>query len=126
MRPAENRARRPQSGRSDGPWYGLTTLGTHYGNYDTIKTHATYAQAARFRGRPLVGESGQVWVRTHCPIIYAVSRCLRCEAKKTGQVLVRTSGCEKASDFSHGNRAMSADLKLYHTISAILRPNSAL
>jgi hypothetical protein len=26
--------------------------------------------------------------------------------------LVRTSGCEKASDFSHGNGAMSGDLNL--------------
>jgi hypothetical protein len=63
-------------------------------------------------------ESGQIWVRTHCPEIYALSRSLRCEAKKTGQVLVRTSGCEKGSDFSHGNGAMSGDLKLSDAMSA--------
>ena len=34
------------------------------------------------------------------------------KAKKTGQVLVRTLGCEKASDFSHRNRVMSGDLNL--------------
>src|SRR5215467_7172252 len=34
------------------------------------------------------------------------------KAKKIGQVLVRTLGCEKASDFSHRNRVMSGDLKV--------------
>jgi hypothetical protein len=46
----------------------------------------------------------QVWVRTRCPKTFAVSRCLRRKDKKTGQVLVRTSGCENASDFNHQSR----------------------
>jgi hypothetical protein len=57
-------------------------------------------------------ESGQIWIRTHRPKVYAVSWRLRCEARKTGHVLIRTSGCEQVSDYSHETTAMSGCLIL--------------
>jgi hypothetical protein len=57
----------------------------------------------------------------HCPKSCAVSRRLRCEGKKTGQVLVRTLRCENARDFSHGDRIMSGDLNLGAAIDSDFR-----